>query len=279
MSETERLKEKQLEKTADDAESAAARRNDADQELEELEIQAEELSRNDRFRLDHVRDVRDIKDEDQASTRSYVKRGNALRSDGERTAIEQKEQQASVAIEGQELHAEAVDATAEIVENHERFERDTKSAADERRASSIDASEKEKETLGSISEGKETLREDKNYEINQTKEDQEFFLAENAEEARLRNYDARKELFEKDAGSNKKPDDYILPEGAEDLEEGVQERSYEQGNKMVIERTVKRGNKVDLYRKVISKTGIYYFKNEQAITETTWVRETLDVKD
>ena len=87
------------------------------------------------------------------------------------------------------------------------------------------------------------------------------------------------ELFEKDAGSNKKPDDYILPEGAEDLEEGVQERSYEQGNKMVIERTVKRGNKVDLYRKVISKTGIYYFKNEQAITETTWVRETLDVKD
>ena len=279
LSETERLKETQLEKAADDAESATARRNDADQDLEELEIQAEKLSRNDRFRLDHVRDVRDIKDEDQASTRSYVKRGNALRSDGERTAIEQKEQQASVAIEGQELHAEAVDATAEIVENHERFERDTKSAADERRASSIDASEKEKETLGSISEGKETLREDKNYEINQTKEDQEFFLAENAEEARLRNYDARKELFEKDAGSNKKPDDYILPEGAEDLEEGVQERSYEQGNKMVIERTVKRGNKVDLYRKVISKTGIYYFKNEQAITETTWVRETLDVKD
>ncbi|MDG1765926.1 MAG: hypothetical protein P8H98_03960, partial [Flavobacteriales bacterium] len=49
LSETERLKEKQLEKTADDAESATARRNDADQDLEELEIEAEKLSRNDRF--------------------------------------------------------------------------------------------------------------------------------------------------------------------------------------------------------------------------------------
>jgi hypothetical protein len=48
---------------------------------------------------------------------------------------------------------------------------------------------------------------------------------------------------------------------------------------MVIERTVKRGNKVDIFRKVISKTGTYYFKNGRSITEAQWKRETLDVKD
>ena len=276
---TERVKEKNQSEGAAMAKNAESRRQDTDQELEELEIRTEELSEKDRYREDHVRDVQDLKDENESSQSSYIKRGNVLRSDGERNAIEQKENQSAVSMEGSDLQKTKVDATAEIVEHHANFESDTKSAADERRASSIDASEKEKNTLESIPVGKESLREEKNYEIEQEKENQEFFLAENAEESRLRNYDARKALFDKDAGSDKTPEEYILPEGAEDLEEGVQERSYEQGNKMVIERTVKRGNKVDLYRKVISKTGIYYFKNERAITETTWVRETLDVKD
>lgn len=276
---TERVKEKNQSEGAAMAKNAESRRQDADQELEDLEIRTEELSEKDRYRKEHVRDVQDLKEENESTQSSYIKRGNVLRSDGERNAIEQKESQSAVAVEGNDLQKTKVDATAELVEQHASFESDTKSAADERRASSIDASEKEKNTLESIPVGKETLREEKNYEIEQDKENQEFFLAENAEESRLRNYDARKALFDKDAGSNKTPEEYILPEGAEDLEEGVQERSYEQGNKMVIERTVKRGNKVDLYRKVISKTGIYYFKNERAITETTWVRETLDVKD
>lgn len=276
---TERVKEKNQSEGAAMAKNAESRRQDADQELEDLEIRTEELSEKDRYRKEHVRDVQDLKEENESTQSSYIKRGNVLRSDGERNAIEQKESQSAVAVEGNDLQKTKVDATAELVEQRASFESDTKSAADERRASSIDASEKEKNTLESIPVGKETLREEKNYEIEQEKENQEFFLAENAEESRLRNYDARKALFDKDAGSNKTPEEYILPEGAEDLEEGVQERSYEQGNKMVIERTVKRGNKVDLYRKVISKTGIYYFKNERAITETTWVRETLDVKD
>jgi hypothetical protein len=38
---------------------------------------------------------------------------------------------------------------------------------------------------------------------------------------------------------------------------------------------VKRGNKVDTYRKVVSKTGVYYFKNNRSITEEIWTRETL----
>jgi hypothetical protein len=48
---------------------------------------------------------------------------------------------------------------------------------------------------------------------------------------------------------------------------------------MVIERTVRRGNKVDTYRKVISKAGIYYFKNGVSITEGLWKRETIDAQN
>ena len=115
--------------------------------------------------------------------------------------------------------------------------------------------------------------------IKEQKKDNAFLLSTKSEEAQLRAYDARKELFEKDSGSQKEPEEYIAKEDTEDLDEGVHERSYELGNKMIIERTVKRGNKVDTYKKVISKTGIYYFKNEISITEFTWKRETLEVKD
>ena len=81
------------------------------------------------------------------------------------------------------------------------------------------------------------------------KKDNAFFLGTKSDESEFRTMDARKELFDKDFGAEKKPNEYILPKTAADLDEGVHERSYEIGNKMVIERTVKRVNKVDTYRK------------------------------
>ena len=63
------------------------------------------------------------------------------------------------------------------------------------------------------------------------------------------------------------------------MREGVTENSYKLGNKMVTERIVKIGNKVDKYKKVVSKTAIYYFCNGQSITEVNWRQATLSEPD
>ena len=75
-------------------------------------------------------------------------------------------------------------------------------------------------------------------------------------------------------------DDYVLTEDSADLPEGVTENSYQlNARTVVIERTVRVGNKVDNFRKVISKTGTYYFRNNSSITELMWKAETLNLGD
>jgi hypothetical protein len=56
--------------------------------------------------------------------------------------------------------------------------------------------------------------------------------------------------------------------------EGVSEQSYDIPNGLVIERTVRIGNKIRKFRKVITKSGVYYFEGERSITQETWQRET-----
>ncbi len=56
--------------------------------------------------------------------------------------------------------------------------------------------------------------------------------------------------------------------------EGVSEQSYDIQNGLVIERTVRTGNKIRRFRKVVTKSGVYYFEGERSITQETWQRET-----
>jgi len=56
--------------------------------------------------------------------------------------------------------------------------------------------------------------------------------------------------------------------------EGVSEQSYDIQNGLVIERTVRNGNKIRKFRKVVTKSGVYYFEGERSITQETWQRET-----
>ena len=209
----------------------------------------------------------------------FISKGNASRADNEYNVKRSKEQQRDMDRDGEGVRQDNINDTEYKKETYKQFDSDVRASADQRLDGYGDKVDDRKDQLRDISAGKEVLIEENEYEIQKEKERNEYLQNDRAEEARNRRYDDRKERFEKESGKEKSYDDYILPEGTEDLEEGVQERSYEEGNKMVIERTVKRGNKVDTYRKVISKTGIYYFKNGRSITETTWKRETLDATD
>lgn len=98
-------------------------------------------------------------------------------------------------------------------------------------------------------------------------------------QAEDRRYNAYQEVLSLDQGSAPKHEDYILsPEDAE-VAPGIQEQSYDIPNGLVIERTVRIGNHVRRFRKVVTKTGVYYFEGDESITESTWRRETMVVLD
>ena len=59
-----------------------------------------------------------------------------------------------------------------------------------------------------------------------------------------------------------------------DIPQGVQETSYDIQNGLVIMRTVRDGDVVKRYRKVVMKTGTYYFCGDKSITKTRWELET-----
>ena len=65
----------------------------------------------------------------------------------------------------------------------------------------------------------------------------------------------------------------------EGIREGVEERSFEDGNSLVIERTVRVDNEVNIYRKTVAKHGVYYFKNDRSITKDIWLLETFQTSD
>ena len=64
-----------------------------------------------------------------------------------------------------------------------------------------------------------------------------------------------------------------------ELPQGFYESSYKIQNGIVIERTIRDGDHVLRYRKVVMKTGTYYFKQGHSITSTVWHRETTLVYD
>ena len=105
-------------------------------------------------------------------------------------------------------------------------------------------------------------------------------MAQREQEARQRAYNEQQaaQANLREVGP-RAPEDYKLAEDDADILQGVNEQSYDIPNGLVIERTVRTGNLVVRYRKVVTKTGVYYFRGERSITADTWRRETTVVLD
>lgn len=241
----------------------------------------EELKSNDRYREQKVAKADQRKEQIELQQDSYEKMGRASASDAEYEVDRDKLYMREMKAQGQDMQREQADISEEKKENVQSFQTDLQDASDERRAVRMDKVEKKKEIQEGLSVGKEIYSEQEAEAVELKKEANAVLKQNKAREAEIRASSKRNELFSKDSGSKKDADDYKLPEGAEDLKEGVNETSYEmeKPRKTVIERTVKIGNKVVKYRKVISKTGTYYFKENRSITEATWIRETVQITD
>jgi hypothetical protein len=266
----------QQEEWIDESDDTRRRNEEASEAKENQQVL---LTSNDAHRLAHTDRIDRKKERTETYQSSYIKRGDALRTDNEYNVNSSKDVQTGMAFDGEKVRLENMDEVIEKKDDVVKTSEDVIAASNDRRDSNIDSKEDEKNRLTAIGKGKEDLTTDNYYQVKQAKNNNAEMLANNDLDAENARYDKRKDLFGKDPGSPKDIDDYKLPEGAEDIPEGVSENSYQLGNKIVMERTVKMGNKVDHFRKVVSKSGTYYFKNDKAITANTWKTETINIGD
>lgn len=213
------------------------------------------------------------------NTKMYASRGNTSRAGAAKEVERKKETVAKSKFTGEEIRSENSQVVEQKKESNSALQSDNQAAAKERRSLNEGYVEEDKKELESIGIDKAPLREAKTAEIEESKEKRAINEFRRKSKAEQQTYDRRKQVFSKDPGTEKSPDDYKPVPGTEKLQEGVTERSYELGNKNITERTVKMGNKVDVYRKCVSKYGIAYFKNGRSITKQRWVQETMTSGD
>jgi hypothetical protein len=241
----------------------------------EDKTQITEFSKNDRERKKNEREINSTYEQRNGQTNEYTDRSKRGRNKNRTRIEEEKDGNNELVVKGNEdLVAEIADLQGE----KEHF-------------AEVDASTKTAGQSGIVTHGKEiekskTFQEEINDESPNLLEKQRMEVNANAHVLETKIQDD-KEKAEKTKNNNSKvrpeyptgPKDPALlnpKPGTETLAEGVTEKSYETSrpSQKVIERTVKIGAKVDVYQKVISKTGTYYFKNDISITEDQWTLDT-----
>jgi hypothetical protein len=190
-----------------------------------------------------------------------------------------REKQQSVGDNGEQRRKQkASQVEFTIKENYTRGQ-DERKGADQRITNTQLKIDQKKDEVETFTEGKDLAARENAVEIDRRKRDTQFAERERESKSSNERYDARKKAFEKNTGEPRDEEAYKAVAGTENLKQGVTENSYKLGNKMVTERLVKMGNKVDKYKKVVSKTAIYFFRNGQSITEETWKQATLEEPD
>ena len=187
----------------------------------------------------------------------HLDRSQTLRRDKAYDTRQEKESEQRLQNDGRSLQERKADDRERTKEEVDRFQQDVSSAAEERRTTAEDKVYA-KEQAETIANDKADHHQAQVRTKAQVTNDN--LISDRALEAQRRSYERQKELHGRASGSPKDQDDLLPKDGTGDLPEGVSERPYELGNKIVIERTVKVGNKVDVYKKVVSKAGTYYFK-------------------
>ena len=246
--------------------------------VKKREFQAS-IEQNDRYRKQKVEENKDLYDRHEEQSQAFVRKGDAQRTENMMKTQITRDKQKSVGDSGEQRRKQKASQVEFQKKEADIQAKDDKQGANQRITNTqlvIDQKKNEAETLP---EGKDLKSRENAMEIERKKRDAEFEDRERESKSSNQQYEARKEAFAKSAGEPTKEEDYKAVPGTENLKQGVTENSYKLGNKMVTERLVKIGNKVDKYKKVVSKTAIYFFRNGTSITEETWKQATLAEPD
>jgi hypothetical protein len=257
------------------AKSADARIDDSSQKIEDKKLSQESVAQADRARTISIGKTEDKKEEQLSNDEKFRRRGDTQIAENNMKVNRTLERQEEMSFDGEEVRKTNEEKVRRRHEDVDIRDRDERRSADQRIVNSNLKIENKKEENELMKEGKDINQQKNAMEIEKVKQDREFGEMELEMESANKRYENRKEAFDKNAGEPKDVKEYLPVPGTEELKEGVTEKSYQLGNKMVTERSVKVGNRVDKYKKVVSKTGIYYFCNGRSITESTWRLATL----
>lgn len=233
------------------------------------------LLSDDTRRQENERKAKERRERAEEKQRDFASKGNAQRQINEYEVKKEKQNQESLVDHGEKIRELSQTAIEEKKEAVAAQRNDLLAASGEKQDGALNKIENTKESAARQRTEDNERATTGISDVEDRKAEQDVFYAKQNREATNRSFDKRDELFDKERGGEKSPDQYAIKPGTETLAQGVTENSYQLGNKIVIERTLKVANKVDYYKKVVSKTGIYYFKNDKAITEATWDFETL----
>ena len=122
--------------------------------------------------------------------------------------------------------------------------------------------------------------QDVEFQIHDKSDRQKGDLDQRRVDSESGNYDAVVRIYDlSDGTSQTVHGEPYLSDSDVDLPQGLYESSYKIQNGIVIERTLRSGDKVIHYRKVMMKTGTYYFREGVSITSAIWRLETTYVHD
>ena len=279
ISDNERKKKDKGREESEAQKRADMRIRDKQENTDKIREAHSALQQNDRYRKQNVEKngERVLKVREQSA--QFQRKGDTQRAENSMKTEIVREKQKSVGDNGEQRRKQkATQVDFAIKENFTRA-KDERQGADQRITNTQLKIDQKKEEAEAFVQGKDVAMRENAIEIDRQKRDVEFANRERESKSSNERYDARKKAFEKNPGEPREEEDYKAVAGTENLKQGVTENSYKLGNKMVTERLVKVGNKVDKYKKVVSKTAIYFFRNGQSITEETWKKATLEEPD
>jgi hypothetical protein len=234
-----------------------------------------EFSKNDRERKKNEREINTTHSEQNTQTSEFTERSKRSRNKNSTRIEEQKEVPNEITAQGNEDLAAEI---ADIQQDKEHFagvDNQIKTAGQSGIVTNTKEIERNKTTQEEINDKSPNLLEKQRMGVNENSHVLETKILDDKAKAEKTKNDNSKIRPEYPTGP-KDPSLLNPKPGTETLAEGVTEKSYETSrpSQKVIERTVKIGAKVDVYQKVISKTGTYYFKNDISITEDQWTLDT-----
>lgn len=261
-------KKKEGKKKQEDAErSADSRMRNNQKEIQEDQKAQSEMSANDRQRSLRVAENESLKRQVSQNQANAERHGEVLRRDNQNTIERTQQQRKEVSYKGEEIRQEREDELTQTVKAQKRAEEDKSKSANEKIKTTSMQVDKQKEAAQDQQLKGEYSTTAKANEIEIQKAELELQNKERQVAESQKHFDKFNEV--NNANGTKNADN------SEEAERIVTENSYKFGNKMITERKVTVGNTENIYKKVVSKTAIYYFKNGNSISETTWKTETL----
>ena len=246
---------------------------------ERTAIQAEEQYDASLIRNDRIAEVELRVEAQQEVQVDQVTRADALRRDRFITIGRKANENREKLFDRTKRYATFVDSLDRLLSTYADFNRDVRLASVDSRMMNYESVQRTARSHDRLGEGEEVRRIDNWIEIKETQRSDDQAKQAALGEAQLRSATARRKANDRYRGAPLGAEDYNEVKAKEGIRKGVEERSYEEGNALIIERTVRVGNEVNTYRKTVAKHGVYYFKNNQSITKDIWILETFEISD